>query len=630
MKVGSVVLYKGQVAVISEIVDGKYVLSSDEANVSGKKVREKDVFVLSEEPSTLSAVLNATLPSADFSVAYEFFPEDTSFTEVAELFYGELKPEQVWKAWQAISTSPYFEVAVPTAPVKVRSPEDIKRLEEKEREKQAEAKIYDEFISEVKQILKQSKSKKTKDNSINEIQSKLDIKKYLKFLQGIEQVAFGKLNKLKTLVDLKVKQSAEDAHDLLLKLGFWSIEKNPYPQRFEVSANDAKEKIPKPTHEKPFTDLRHLTSYAIDNPDSTDPDDAVCFNDGTLYIHVACPAETVTSESNADEEACDRGSTLYLPDLTAKMLNEQAVDYFALGLERECYALTYAITFTAEYEINEVKIFRSKITVERMTYEEADQKKDAELKELFEIADHLYKRRIKNGAIMIRMPEVAVIADKETGDIKIEPLKTFESSEMIREMMLITGEAGAVFAFRNQIPFQYISQEEPTLPEQISEGLAGEYEKRKCMRSRSVSTQPSKHFALGLSMYAQLTSPLRRYVDLISQQQILKFIDGERLIDRDELLKRLARSEIGKRNVSKASRLSRTHWILVYLARNTEKIFDAVILEIIGKKAHVVLPELAYETDINLKKTHQLNDTIKLKITSVNIAFQKVSFVEEK
>lgn len=624
MKVGSVVLYKSQVAVIAQISDGKLLLSSDDKNILGKRVREKDVFVLSDEASSLDAVLNAELPSVDFSVAYEFFSEETSFLEIAELFYGELKPEQTWKAWQNISNSPYFDATFPNAPIKVRSPEDVKTLEKKIIEKQAEANVYDEFIKDAKKLLKNSNIK----GGTSTTQNKIDVKKYRKFLQEIEQVAFGKLNKLKTLVDLKVKQSAEAAHELLITLGFWTFQKNPYPTRFGLSTNDAKEKIEKPTWQKDFVDLTHFTSYAIDNPETNDPDDAVCFCNNVLYIHVALPAETITSESPADNEACDRGTTLYLPEVVAKMLNEKAIDYYALGLQKECYALTYAITFTDDYEINEVKIFRSKISVKRLTYEQADKLKNGELKDIFLLSKNLYQRRIKNGAIMIQMPEVSITVDRDTNKIRLEALKTFESSQMIREIMLITGEAGAFFAFKNQIPFQYISQAEPELPENLAEGLAGEYQKRKCMRPRSVSTQPSKHFALGLSMYAQLTSPLRRYVDLISQQQILNFIDQKRLIDRDEFLKRLARSEIGKANTSKASRLSRTHWILVYIAQNIEKTFDAALLEIIGNKGHVVLPELAYEADINLKKPHKLNDLIKLKAVKVDIPFQKVSFVE--
>lgn len=625
IKVGSVVLYKGQPAVVTEIVGDKFIIEGDEQ--FSKKVRKKDFFILSEKPvKSLSEILNARLPQVDFSIAHEFFTEDVSYNEVAELFFTELEPQQTWKAWEAISTSPYFDVPVPSAPVKVRSPEEVEKLKEKEAEKKLEAVFYKEFVKEAKTFLKKIPQTKNSESKV------FNTKKYYKFLQEIEQVAFGKINKSKILVDLKIKQAPENAHDFLLKSGAWQIDKNPYPQRFDVSTNDAKDQIEKPVYQKPFTDLTAFTSYAIDNPGSTDPDDAVCFNDGTLYIHVACPAETVTQGSAPDETACDKGATIFLPEQVGRMLNNKAVEYYALGLEKECFALTFAIQFDQDFELSDVKIFRSKISVERMTYEEAETKKDGVLKPLFELARNIFKRRQRNGAVLIKLPEVFINVQKtkDKTTIEIEQIKTLEASEMIREMMLVAGEAGAMFAFKNQIPFQFISQEKPTFPEKISEGFAGEYQKRRCMHSRTVSTVPSKHFALGLSMYAQLTSPLRRYADLISQQQILRFIDGEKLIDQDTFLNRLARAEIGSKNISRAARLSVTHWILVYLVQNPEHIFDAIVLEISGHNARVILPELGYETDINLKQPHVLNETFKVKAINVDLAFQKATFTEVK
>lgn len=635
MKVGLVVLYKGQLAIITEVSDGKIFIEGADKNALSKKVREKDVFILSDKPvKSLNDVINATLPEVDFSVACEFFPETARFEEIAELFYTDLKPEQVWKVWEAISTSPYFETSVPSATIKLRSPEDLKKIKEKEKEKAEEGLIYEEFIANAKKILHAHSSKLNKNEK--DVSPLLDNNRYSKFIQEIEQLCFGKIKKSKILVDLKVKQAPENAHELLLKLKTWTDEKNPYPQRFEVSANDAKASIEKPNHDKLFTDLTHLVSYAIDNPGSSDPDDAICLDGETLYIHVACPAETVKLGTEADEIACDRGSTLYLPEQIGRMLNEKAIEYFALGLETECFALSFAIRFDENFEPTSVEIFRSKIKVERLTYEEAENQKEGILKPLFEISRKLKARRIKNGAISISMPEVFInvtktdqASEKEIeSQIEIEPLKTFEASAMIREMMLLAGEAGAMFAFKNQIPFQYISQEQVSLPTKLSDGLAGEYQKRKAMRSRVVSTVPSKHFALGLSMYAQLTSPLRRYADLLSQQQILRFIDGETLIDRDIFLERLSRAEIGTRAVNKASRLSKTHWLLAYLARNSEQIFEATVLEIIGHKAYCVIASLAFETDIHIKKERQLNETFPVKISNIDLAFQNVVFVE--
>lgn len=630
MKIGSVVLYKQHVAVVSEMADGKILLQAEDKSVSDKRVREKDVILLTEGPvKNLSAVLQASVPDIDFSIAGDFFSE-AKLDEIIELFYGKLKSEQIWNAWCAISRSPYFLCSVPTAAIRVRSQQEVDELQQREKEKENEAALYDSFIVAIKTFLKNNPAGKNTDLNGNAGLNGDDKKKYAKFFQELENVAYNKTTKSKILVDLKIKQSPDNAHALLLQSGYWSPEKNPFPQRLEVPINDSKSDIDAPQYTKPVTDLTHLITYAIDNADSTDPDDSVAFYDGVLYVNIACPAETITHGSAADEAAKNRGTTLYLPELIARMLNGKAIEYFALGLNSECHALTFAITFDENFDPRDVKIFRSKIIVKRLTYEDADVKKDAELKSLFELSDKLFSRRIKNGGVSIKLPEIFVTVKKENEQsiVQIEPLKQNASSEMIREIMLITGEAGAMFAFKNGIPFQYISQEKPSLPAKLAQGLAGEYQKRKAMRSRVVSTVPSKHFALGLSMYAQLTSPLRRYVDLISQQQILKFIDGEPLIDRETFLLHLSCADIAVRKANQASRLSKTHWILIYFLQHREETFEAVVLDAIGNKLHLIIAQLAFELDMNAKVSHELNDTILLKITDVDIPNNKVGFRE--
>ena len=69
MKIGSVVLYKGQVALVMEISDGKILIEGEDKTLS-KRVREKDVCLLSETPvKSLEAVLQAELEPVDFLFA---------------------------------------------------------------------------------------------------------------------------------------------------------------------------------------------------------------------------------------------------------------------------------------------------------------------------------------------------------------------------------------------------------------------------------------------------------------------------------------------------------------------------------------------------------------------------------
>ena len=76
-------------------------------------------------------------------------------------------------------------------------------------------------------------------------------------------------------------------------------------------------------------------------------------------------------------------------------------------------------------------------------------------------------------------------------------------------------------------------------------------------------------------MYSQVTSPLRRYGDLISHQQLRSFLKKEKLIDKDEMLIRMSAGEAAAQASKKAERNSRMHWTLVYLLQNPDMEFEA-------------------------------------------------------
>ena len=440
-----------------------------------------------------------------------------------------------------------------------------------------------------------------------------------------------KTDKSKILRDIHIKETPEAAHKILLTTEYWKNEKNPYPIRLKHPVNSSKTELPPLNRNHKYLDLTGLTAYAIDNEDSTDPDDAVCFDGEYLWIHIANPADTITPDSESDKDARKRGATLYLPEGISRMLGETAVENFALGLTPESYALSFKLKLDNNAEIIESEILRTKINVKCMTYEEADGKKEeADLKPLFEIAEQNRKKRENNGAVSIDMPEVTITA-KETDGIQkvfIEQYIHTESSLMIKEMMLLAGEASARFAFKNNIPFQYISQEAPEIPKKLPDGLAGEYRKRKAMHPRTVGTIPSMHAALGIAMYSQVTSPLRRYGDLAAHQQLLKFIDKEPLMKTEDLLMRISAGDISGRNCSSIERVSRQHWTLVYLLQNPDWQGEAVILDSIKLKAHICIPSIAFETDMFLKKELSINEKITVRAENIDLPNLTVRFMQ--
>nr|MCR5063271.1 RNB domain-containing ribonuclease [Treponema sp.] len=560
MDKSSLVLYKNQIAVITEKEGEKYIIKfcTQPATATGKKavyteqkVREKDIVPFHAGPvSSLDAVLTYSDNSLAEKIqeTYELLLSDEStatqeisLEELSEYAIGKFSAEESWAFYNAVCDSVYF--AIQNEKLKngeicflPRTNEQIEEINKKNYEKEHEEEIRKEFIARLKA-------------------RKLNLPDDSRFMGEVEAFALCKTDKSKILSEAGFSQSIEKAHKLLIDTGIWDITKNPYPTRLGFSFDSAKEQLgPMPEEER--IEIPGI-AYAIDSEHSTDPDDAVAFDGEYLWVHIADPASAVLPDSKIDEVARGRGTTLYIPEGTSRMLCESCLEDYALGLKEISRALSFRIKLDSESQIEECQVMKTTIKVKRMTYVQAEEQKESpELKPLFEIARKNKARREANGAVVIQMPEVDICVDKETKKVTIEPELRLESNDMIAELMILAGEGAAKFAFKNSIPFMYISQESPDFPSKIPEGWAGQFAMVKCMRKRSVGITPAPHAALGLSFYSQVTSPLRRYGDLISHQQLRAFIDGRRLLNKDEMLERVAAGDAASLAARKVSRQS--------------------------------------------------------------------------
>ena len=631
MNKNSLVLYKNQPAVVMDRDGDKYLIRfcTQPATPSGKKavygeqkVREKDVVLLHEGPCTsLETVLNYSKDGISDKLleAYELLMSDestaseaVSLSDLAEYSVGSFNADEAWALFSTASNDVHFQLSQDDLKngavcFTLRSAEEIEALNKKQYEKEHEAEIRAAFIERVKA-------------------RKLNLPDDAKFMGEVEAFALCKTDKSRVLQEAKVPQTIEAAHKLLIDTGIWDFTKNPYPTRFGFSFDSAKEQLGAMPEEERMTVPG--VAYAIDSEHSADPDDAVAFDGEYLWVHIADPAASVEPDSKIDIAARDRGTTLYIPEGTSRMLCESCLEDYALGLKEDSRALSFRIKVDEDSQIEECEVFKTCVTVKRLTYKYAEEhKEDAELKPLFEIARKNRARREKNGAITIQMPEVNISVDKETKKVTIEPEARLESNEMIAELMIMAGEGAARFAFKNQIPFMYISQEAPEFPASLPDGWAGQFARIKCMRKRSVGITPAPHAGLGVSFYSQVTSPLRRYGDLISHEQLRAFIDGRRLIQKDDMLERVAAGDAASVAAKKASRQSDTHWKLVYLLQNPDSVFEAFCIDRRGNDALFLIPSLDMQATLHNCYGVSLNDRAELKVSRIDIPEQKVEFI---
>ncbi|MDR0878398.1 MAG: RNB domain-containing ribonuclease [Treponema sp.] len=645
----SLVLYKTRPALVTAIGD-----KIDISVFGGEKlkVREKDVELLHPGPC-VSLDLHEAPPADSVREAWELLRETanggtSTLKELAELVSGSFTPQSAWGAYQLLQDGLFFTGTI--AALRARPIAEVEAEEKKRAIKKQEGREREAFLEQIKNHTLHFSAGGLEGQKSDDVSPQAVFRR---FLYDVEALALGKSEKSRTMKDLGLSETPEDAHALLLECGFWTPFVNPHPARCGVSTVSAAV-IPDPPPVEERRDLTDLPAFAIDSPWSNDPDDAVSVEidaagsegsgapgSAVLYVHVADPASSIIIDGSAEKEARDRGATLYLPEGSSRMLADECLSLFALGLTDDpSPALTFKITLDEKGEIAETEIFPSLVQVTRLTYADADEiiKSGAGLpvnaaagvkpvlQKLCRIAERNLERRLDVGAINIELPETHISVNKTDGKVTIEPIVSYRSAEMVRECMLLAGEGAGLWAERQEsadrkpwLAFPYVAQEAGDIPNEILSGMAGSYQLRRCMRPRSLSGKPGRHWGLGLDTYTQVTSPLRRYTDLLAHLQIRSLLRGGTPLNAEELLARLAAGEAGAQATVQAERASRAHWTAVYLSGKKDSVWEAIVLEKKGPRWVCMISALALETQVALKSDIKPNDTVKLVLKSVNI-----------
>jgi exoribonuclease-2 len=274
-----------------------------------------------------------------------------------------------------------------------------------------------------------------------------------------------------------------------------------------------------------------------------------------------------------------------------------------------------------------VRLEPSLVRVERLNYEEVEGRLDSEpFHSLLSLTQAFEKRRNDNGALAIDLPETIVRV--HAGRVDIRPVRRLNSREMVREAMLMAGEAAARYAHDHGFAFPYTVQEPPNFPESLPahlrppiglETMSGRFAIRRFMKRSQTASFPAAHAGLGLTLYSRSTSPLRRYHDLLAHQQLRRFIKGEPPLDEQTLLRHLAAAEDPALRISQAESLAHRHWTLVYLLQNPDWQGDGVLVEKDGARGHIIIPDLALETNIQLSREIPLDASIPLSVRNVNL-----------
>ena len=595
----SLVLYKNGPARVASLGDKLEIELEDGRSL---RVRPKDVLPL--HPGPLRGLRELDLPPGEVEAACELLEgEQTTLPDLAELVYGAYTPAAAWATWRLLDEGLYFQ-GTPEA-ITVRPLAEVARERVAREAKAAEREAWSEFL--------------------NRARARRCAAEDAAFLHEIEEVAWGQREQSRVLQALDCGQNPESAHGLLLRLGYWDGTVNPYPRRIGAPLAVATADLPE-LPDEPRLDLTGLAAYAIDDEGNLDPDDALSLDGNRLWVHIADAAALVPPDSPADREARERGATLYLPETIVPMLPAEAVPRLGLGLSEITPALSFGLTLDADGVVTDVEIAPSRVRVQRLSYEEVELRLDEEpFRTLHELAQRHRTRRRANRAVFIDLPEVKMqVAD---GQVAIKPLPRSRSRMLVTEAMLMAGEAAARFALEHGLPFPFTTQDVAVGDaDREPAGLAAMYALRRSLRPRQYSGQPGPHGGLGLDVYAQVTSPLRRYLDLVAHQQLRAFLRGGDPLEAQAIVERVGAAEVAARGIRRAERLSREHWTVVYLQQHPGWQGEGVLVEKRMPRGVVLIPDLALEARVKVSESVAPDSTLPLRLTGLELPAREAYF----
>jgi exoribonuclease II len=302
--------------------------------------------------------------------------------------------------------------------------------------------------------------------------------------------------------------------------------------------------------------------FTLDHPDTHDFDDAISARlsgDGQ-YLHcrvcVSHPGPELAPGTPVFEEAQRRGASIYLPDRVVPMLPSILSDD-ALSLKQGCVRQALCLQFTlpsnpnlwvapVDYslEIHPVHVTRNVVFGESLPG-------DFPATLMNQWTDWRRRARISAGAVIL--PRVRTRPAKLSDGTVVLSVTERDDAEhrMIEELMVCFNERVADWCVRHAIPCLYRGSEPHRNPDQVARwlrhsdyALARTHVFRHAGRALT-SLQPVKHHTVGVERYAQATSPVRRFSDVLVHAAIGASFRGESPLPGPAMLARFQASEAG-------------------------------------------------------------------------------------
>ncbi|WP_235893924.1 ribonuclease catalytic domain-containing protein [Oceanidesulfovibrio indonesiensis] len=326
-----------------------------------------------------------------------------------------------------------------------------------------------------------------------------------------------------------------------------------------------------------------------------------------VLVALACPAMFWPWCSELDRAVAYRASSLYLPEGSSHMMPEVlGTDIFSLCEKTPRPALLVDCEVDARGRLVSCRpeAAWARVTA-NMTYDEAEDAIDAgagdhgaNLAIGYELAEALRMARIQNGAAVIIRHEPEIELEGEGADTRVQLVfkpQTPKSQLLVSELMIMVNSALGSWAAEHSIPLYYRTQN-IALPKESAGVWEAPHEVYRVVRSLGPScleTRPARHATLGTEAYSPVSSPLRRYADLVNEGQILHYLEhGTPRLTAGEMEAMLPTLTCRMEAVGRIQRFRPRYWKLLAVKQSINPTYDSEIVDEAPNFVTAAVPDL--------------------------------------